>query len=672
MEREIRIPATLYRQCETTIRAADQPGSDGEPTPYPISFSSEKPVLRWSWDIGEYWEVLSHDPADIDLSRAEKGLPLLRFHMRTRPAGSVRDVVVAKKRLEGNAFFSSIADGQEAKSLVDEGHSDGVSVGYQVMRMDLIEKKKNGLPVYRCAWMPYEVSAEPIPADTGVGFGRSLQPSDATPVPAVHIRAEWPEDEPTNPEEGERERMEPNAPGGTPPNNAATPAPEPARAAAPSVGRDLASEARDLMEIAATNHDAMKDSRSAIDIARDWMQRQITPDQARAEVLSAIVKGRAAPASQPPSEGLDISKKDWQRYSVTRALNISIARKEGHSSLFNGLEASVDQELRRNRPEGASDHGGILLPLRKKRTDEEEALYRLMMSRALDSSTNAAALIETVFSPDLVDMLRNRAVVLLSGARFMTGLSGVLRMRKKTAAATVAWRGQNPVSAAVPSTPTYDYVDLVPQLLSGHVEIPRQLLGLQGSFDTEADVRNDLMTGHGLALDLGALHGAGHASNEPNGVWGASGVGTVEFNGPLNHDGAIEMTTKVAKANALMGTLAFLLEPALAGKAMATPIVAGNPLMLLTGNHLEGQMAGYISRSSNQLKDNLGDNANEKAGIFGNWNDLAVGIWGNELEVVVDPYTKAEYGQVVVHTFSLGDASPLRGESFCKALKATV
>ena len=58
--------------------------------------------------------------------------------------------------------------------------------------------------------------------------------------------------------------------------------------------------------------------------------------------------------------------------------------------------------------------------------------------------------------------------------------------------------------------------------------------------------------------------------------------------------------------------------------------------------------------------------------VFGNWQDLLVGMWGNDLEIVVDVVTKAARGQVLITSYSMGDTAVRRGESFAKGTGATI
>jgi hypothetical protein len=51
-----------------------------------------------------------------------------------------------RKRLRGVASFSSIPLGQEQETMLREGHTKTVSVGYQVLSMEMVSKdKKTGI-----------------------------------------------------------------------------------------------------------------------------------------------------------------------------------------------------------------------------------------------------------------------------------------------------------------------------------------------------------------------------------------------------------------------------------------------------------------------------------------------------------------------------------------------
>ena len=669
MQRTIKIPPRQTREMPVTVRAAVTPEGGGRPE-YPLSFSSEAPVRRYDWFSGtEYMEVLSHKAEDIDLSRAVDGiLPFLKSHERRDAIGSVASVALSGKELVGVARFSSNPLGQEAKTFVDEGDIRTVSVGYDVLSMTAAGKDKaTGLPIYRCAWQPAEVSLEPVAADVSVGISASRSadspglttfaidsPDQDEPEPATPVSP--------NPTEGERSMSV--AAGATP-----TSAGEPlAPAPAVSVGRDFAAEARQILDIFNSNAALIPNDKSPAQRAMEAIDAKQTPEQVGRAVLDLARTRAAAPTpSGAESQATGHPAKDMARYSHARAIRVALARKEGRAAEVNGLEAEFDQERRRSY-EGP-DRGGILVPLRARRTDEEQRAYEnAMRVRTLgtDQSTGGQTLVVTDTMPDLIDVLRNRALIIASGARVFTGLSGIVTFMKKTAAASVTWTQQNPGSGVAATEPTFSSVQLSPKTLQGRIVYPRQLM-VQANIDFEANLRDDLATGHALALDQAAITGTGSAY-DPTGLYVAAGIPTFDFNGNPTNPGIVGMTTKLAKANNLqMGGSSFISEPALAGWLMSHVIEPGTPQMLWQGNHLRGTLAGWPAASTNQMPDNLGSSANQNGLIFGYWPDLAVGIWGNELEVVVDPYTLADKGQIAINTFSMADIAILRNESFCLA-----
>jgi hypothetical protein len=74
---------------------------------------------------------------------------------------------------------------------------------------------------------------------------------------------------------------------------------------------------------------------------------------------------------------------------------------------------------------------------------------------------------------------------------------------------------------------------------------------------------------------------------------------------------------------------------------------------------------GYRCGVTNLLPNNLthGAGVNLHAMIFGNWNDLVYAFWSG-LDVIVDPYTAAGAGSVIVTTLQDCDVNVRHPESF--------
>jgi HK97 family phage prohead protease len=132
------------------------------------SLSSEQPVERWFGN-----EVLVHNKAAIDASRAESGLPLLLNHDHGAPIGLVKDLRLEDGRLRGTLHFHQHTEtARSAWDMVREGWLKGVSIGYQIKRW--VEDAKSDL-VRVTDWTLLEASVVSVPADATVGINRSME-----------------------------------------------------------------------------------------------------------------------------------------------------------------------------------------------------------------------------------------------------------------------------------------------------------------------------------------------------------------------------------------------------------------------------------------------------------------------------------------------------------------
>lgn len=135
-----------------------------------ICWSTGSRVLRWDWDIGYYWEELSMDPAHILLDRMNNGAVNFLDAHNDRSMDNVLGTIikgwVSNGEGRGTLQFSVKEKAQEMLQDYKRGVGITNSVGYNVLRMELVEKSDVDYPVYRVTlWEPLEVSAAPVPAD---------------------------------------------------------------------------------------------------------------------------------------------------------------------------------------------------------------------------------------------------------------------------------------------------------------------------------------------------------------------------------------------------------------------------------------------------------------------------------------------------------------------------
>lgn len=605
---------------------------------YAASISSEAPVRRW---FGT--EILSHEKSAVDTSRLVRGLTVLDSHDPTRILGVLEgaELDVEKKRIRGRIRFSRSAAGQEAELDVKDGIRKFLSVGYRIDKAKLIESsKEKGDTWLATRWTPAEVSLLAVPADISVGIGRGASGDEDRLYP---VEVETLEQE----EQRSMERESTTPAAGAAPATTAPPA-TPAAGTAPAidVGRTLEErnlEVEQIFGLAELNGIPGPTVRS-------WIGRGLS----LGDVSREILKTRATTGSSTPAAEV-IAPKDVRKYSYLRALQLLYKRAMGLGAKFDGVEAEVDAEIRRQLPANFVEHGGLFVP---------------MQLRTLTSQASGGATELVHEQPgEMIELLRKKAVLTRLGARLLTGLSGPVAFPKQSGAATVYWRGENPGSSTTASQPTTAQVLVQPKTLAGRIPFSRQLL-VQASIDVENWVREELSIGHALAFDLAGLHGLSSES-QPTGIYNAADVLSVAFGGAPTYPKVVEMSGKVADQNADLGSLGYVATPLLASVMKVTPRHATAAVNFIwEGTYENGEIDGYRAMASSQVSKTLGAGA-EHGMIFGNWADLILAMFG-AMELIVDPYSLKNEQLVEVASFQMGDVVIRHPESFCKATGATL
>ena len=189
--------------------------------------------------------------------------------------------------------------------------------------------------------------------------------------------------------------------------------------------------------------------------------------------------------------------------------------------------------------------------------------------------------------------------------------------------------------------------------------------------DVEKFVQNDLLMAVMLAVDLAAINGPG-SGGAPTGILNTSGIGTVSggTNGAApTWANIVGLEKEVAVDNADVGKLAYLTNPKVRGKLKTTETASGSGQFVWPVNGSE--LNGYTAGVSTQVPSNLtkGTGTDLSAILFGNFTDLLIGQWGG-LDIIVDPYTRANEGQIKIVTNSFWDVLLRHPESFAAMVDA--
>ena len=505
---------------------------------YEFPFSSEFPVARYFGN-----EILSHEADAADLSRLNDGAPLLFNHNPDRVIGVVERARIDSKGRRGYARvrFSRNPFAQEVLSDVKDGILRNVSFGYSI---DKMEERGSGDYV-ATAWSPYELSVVAIPADAGVGFGRSVTEQTAASAAPSHDPIP---------------SMETNT-------------------------TDLAVVRAEAIEAERTRIaeiSALCDKHNMGELGRQLVESGRSIDEARAAVLDKM----NIPQEPVTMSAADIgmTAKESRSFSFLRAINYlsnptDRSAREAAGFEIEASEAAAAKLGRQSR--------GITVP--------QEVLRRDLNVGAATAGGN---LVETMLDAgSFIDLLRNASALDQAGATVLTGLTGNVAIPRQSGAATAYWVAES--GSPTESQQTVDQVSLVPRTVAAYTDFSRRLM-IQSSIDVENMVRNDLARVIALKIDYAGLYGTG-ASNEPLGLKFTTGIGTEDFaaDAPTFAE-VVALESDVATANALLGSPVYLMNAAMRGNLKTTKKDAGSGIFIMEN----GEVNGYRGVLSNQVASN--------------------------------------------------------------------
>jgi HK97 family phage major capsid protein len=264
------------------------------------------------------------------------------------------------------------------------------------------------------------------------------------------------------------------------------------------------------------------------------------------------------------------------------------------------------------------------------------------------TATEAGNLVPTNLSTDLyVDALRAAMVVPQLGVRVLTGLSGNIDIPRKATPSALA--GVTEIGSAAETNPTVAKLTLSPKRVSAYVEPSKQAI-IQSAIALEGMIRDDLVTGAAVQIENYMIQGSSAANG--TGLIYRSGLGTVTEQGNgtnLLWDHLVDVETAAAAANAEPDRLSgYLINTQTRGKAKKVQRGTNLPFIWENGGM---PLNGYRAAVTNNVPSNLTKGTSTtvaSALLFGSdWSMAVLGFFGG-VDVTVDPFTKADTGQVKI------------------------
>lgn len=559
-----------------------------------LSFSSEEPVERWFGN-----EVLGHDPDNINLGRLNDGGAVLVDHNHRDLVGTVESAVIDSGQRKGRAVvrFGKSQRAEEIYQDVKDGIRKNVSVGYSIQKMELVEMEGD-VETYRATqWTPYEISIVSVPADSTVGVGRSLKDSEKSKK----------ENEMTD----KTKQTEVNA---------------------DEIRKTAVAEEQQRTQailLLGARHNMSE-------LAGKFIQQGRSVNDMKDAVLEAVGERGVSKEADIQTE-IGLSGAEAKRFSLMKAVRALATNNWDDAAFERECSLAVADNLGR-------DAKGLFVPME---------VQRAMGTAASTGITDAGTLVGTDHMDNaFIDALCGESILGQLGANFMDGLVGDVDIPRLDAGASFEWLAEG--ADASDSDGTLGSVVLTPKTVAGAVPMTRRLLK-QNSPSVEMIMRNDLIRGAALAIDLAGIAGTG-SNGQPLGIIGQTGVNTQAIADATNHiptfAEAVGFETKLSEDHALLGRLSYITTPSINAALKTAAKDSGSGIMLVENKMLNG----YDIYASAQVP----------AGkiIFGNFNDVMIGLWG-VLDITVDTATLAKSGGLVLRAFQDVDVAVRHAESFC-------
>lgn len=603
-----------------------------------MAISSEAPYERW-FGI----EILRHSPEALDLTRLADGRhPLLLNHDTEKQIGVVSKAWLdaETKVMRGAVKFSRSGLGQEIAQDVADGIRSLVSVGYMIDQIEEVEPVPGKSGEYTTKRV---LSGDDFEREmrqehgehflrTGVAAARAKgeeppvfvvtrwQPFEASvvPIPAdasVGI--------------GRSESAQPAKP-------VVTPSPKPQERKMDQ--QDNNTRVAEILELGKQYAKYVKDA-DVVAAVREGM----STDKFKDKIINAM-----ASADNERALHIGMTKQEQRRYSFARAARALITGDWTEA----GFERECSRAMEKLTGQTAA---GFIIPYEAMKRDFN-----------VGTSTEAGNMVPTYLRDDLyVDALRNNLVVARLGVLILPGLTGNIDIPRKSVAGTLGMVSE--IGSASETQPNTAKLTLSPKRVSAYTEVSKQAL-IQSPMALDAMIRDDLLTGAAVQLESQYLNGTG--SNNITGLRYTSGIGSVV----MGTNGAaptwvslVDLESAVANSNAEPDRLAgYVLNTRTRGKLKQTQLGTNLPFIWQGGANPVNE---YRAAITNNLPSNLTKGTSTTVcslGFFAaDWSMKVVGLFGAP-DVTIDPYTKADTGQVKITLSQFADSGERLPAAFAK------
>jgi HK97 family phage major capsid protein len=326
------------------------------------------------------------------------------------------------------------------------------------------------------------------------------------------------------------------------------------------------------------------------------------------------------------AQHLEKEEKKGHTFSIIRFLNGAMP-----GAVLDGLEAEMAQEGAKELQRSGIAPKGLVIPA--------AVFTRSASGQNAGTAGDGGNIVIT--GQHYVDEVSERLTVFKMGATVLTDLVGNVDL-PSVGGVTFAFVNEG-VSTSSTKKATVAKATLSPKGIRGHMAVTRDLLA-QSSLNVEQILKDRIVAAEAACIDKAALAAI---------VSAASSAGT-----SFSFANLVAMETAINGANANRGKMGYILPVADWGLAKVTAKASGFPAMILEPGDI---INGYKADFSNQFA--------ADTPVFGNFEDLFIGRWGG-VEILVDPFTMADTGEIKLQLFSYADVKVALAKSFSKLVIA--
>ena len=360
-------------------------------------------------------------------------------------------------------------------------------------------------------------------------------------------------------------------------------------------------------------HQLVEESRALIEAAKAEKRELSEDENTKIDELKAQIDERKAELADLEKELANAPVKEKQTEERNKNINHNIMKKTLISELRNALENN-EKTIKLNAETRAV-------------TVQNDGVHDEVVE------TEIQGILEPLYANSVLNSL---------GVRWYTGLPMGDIQVPIMGKSNVGW--QSEIGAATATGNTFTTKRLTPKRLTAYVDISKQLI-VQDTIGVEAAIRRDIVNALRDKLEATVLGTENKTDVKPAGIFYDKELKVVDTYAKVcDFEADIE-------GNNVNGEFRYLLSPKAKAAFRAMPKSTKSTQLVLEGGELDG--TPVISTS----------NVTQKKFVYGNWNYLAIGSWG-DIEITLDEYTQAVNGCIRLVINAYFDAVILRDEAF--------